>query len=57
MLQSQQINIIKLLSDTEYYNQTKEEQWKKIVAVIRQKNAMPRNIKTSVTGLAELKVR
>ena len=56
MLQSQQINIIKRLSDTEYNNQTKEE-WKKNVAVIRQKNAMPRNIKTSVTGLAELKVR
>lgn len=57
MLQSQQINIIKRLSDTEYNNQTKEEQWKKNVVVIRQKNAMPRNIKTSVTGLAELKVR
>ena len=50
MLQSQQINIIKRLSDTEYNNQTN-------VAVIRQKNVMPRNIKTSVTGLAELKVR
>lgn len=29
----------------------------KNVAVIRQKNVMPRNIKTSVTDLAELKVR
>ena len=28
-MQSQQINIIKRLSDTEYNNQTKEEQWKK----------------------------
>ena len=57
MLQSQKINIIMRLSDKEYNNQTKEEKLKKNVAVIRQKIAMPRNIKTSVTGLAELKVR